>query len=113
HAGIERAYQNARAQYFFRSMLTKLETYIHTCDSCHRNKPHQHQRYGELKWIYAPTQPWSLINLDFIVKLPEAVYPGHDFLADSVCNAHCKSTRLARMIIGREDWDAQRWAEEF
>lgn len=33
-----------------------------------------------------------------------------DFLADTILTITCKTTRLTRLIMGRENWDALKWA---
>lgn len=113
HAGIERTYQNARAHYFFRNMLKKVKSCVSTCDSCLRSKNRTHQEYGLLKWVRAPVQPWGLVTLDFIVKLPPMTLEGEIQPVDTILTATCKTTRAARFITGREDWDAPRWARRF
>ncbi|RPA71416.1 hypothetical protein BJ508DRAFT_183820, partial [Ascobolus immersus RN42] len=113
HGRIERTYQNVYSRFFIRDANRKVEEYVRSCDRCFRNKTPLHQQYGELKWIQPPTQPWGLINLDFFVKLPEAVQEGRSYLVDSVLVSVCKTTRLARFILGREDWNADQWATAF
>lgn len=95
-------------------MSRKIEQYVRSCNACFRNKPLLHQQYGELKRIHAPIQPWGLINMDFIVKLPETNVYMRPYKADTVLTVACKTTRLAHFVLlGREDWDAECWARHF
>lgn len=111
HGGLERTYQNIRGAYFFRKMTRKVAAYVSSCDYCLRNKNRQHKPYGQLQWISAPVRPWSLITLDFIVKLPPALF--REVEMDSILTATDKTTRLTRLIMGKESWSAPEWAHEF
>ena len=48
----------------------KPESGYFECDLCRRTKHERHHPYGELQPPRAPTIAWSLVAMDWIVKLP-------------------------------------------
>ena len=52
-----------------------------------------------------------MITLDMVVKLPPAMYEGTEY--DSFMMATDKLTKMVTLILGREDWSAESWANAF
>jgi hypothetical protein len=70
HAGIDRTYQRLRANYFIKSMSKVVKDYVSHCPSCLLNKPPKFASTGKLQPIRPAANPWDLVTMDFVVKLP-------------------------------------------
>jgi len=46
--------------------------YVRSCDTCQRDKPSRHKKYGLLEPLEVPYRPWSSISMDWITELPES-----------------------------------------
>ena len=53
-------------------MEEDVKDYVRACDTCQRDKPSRHRRYGQLEPLEVPYRPWSSISMDWIVDLPES-----------------------------------------
>jgi hypothetical protein len=106
HAGIDRTYQRLRRSYYMKSMSRVVQDYVKHCPVCLINKPPKFQPSGKLIPIAAPSLPWELVTMDFVVKLPESS-PVHGLwekitLAprpayDSLLTITCKLTKHVRL----------------
>ena len=56
-------------------MRQDITTYIGQCDTCAKAKHSRHKPYGLLQSAPALEQPWSIVALDFITKLPLSKEP--------------------------------------
>lgn len=52
-------------------MEENVNAYVWTCDTCQRDKPCQHCRFGALEPLEVPYLPWSSILIDSIIELRE------------------------------------------
>jgi hypothetical protein len=111
HAGFERAYKRLRPNYYIRNLAASLRSYISSCPSCLRNNPDRHKPYGQLQPIAIPSMPFEMITLDLVVKLPNAVFENNQY--DSFMTITDKLSKMVTVILGREDWNAARWALAF
>ena len=111
HAGFDRAYARLRQSYYFFKMSQVLREYIASCPSCQRNRPTNHKPYGKLQPIEIPIIPFEFVTMDFIVKLPTAKFQGVEY--DSILTITCKLCKVVTLLLGREDWTAQEWADTF
>ena len=59
-----------RCSYVWPELRNSIKSYIKSCTTCMCSKPHRHHPYGLLKQLPIPEQPWNLISMDFIAKLP-------------------------------------------
>jgi hypothetical protein len=116
HAGIDRTYQRLRTNYFIKSMAKVVKDYVSHCPSCLINKPPKFAPTGKLQPIRPAANPWDLVTMDFIVKLPAAKMKRGKWQSavfDSVLTITDKLTRYIWLVPGREDWSAKEWAEAY
>jgi hypothetical protein len=81
------------------------------------NKPPKFKPTGKLHPIRPAANPWNLVTMDFIVKLPPST-PSRGMkpesqVYDSILTITDKLTRLVRLVPGREDWTAKEWAQAY
>jgi Chromo (CHRromatin Organisation MOdifier) domain/Integrase core domain len=53
-------------------MRAFVNNYVRSCDSCQRNKPIHHRKFGLLQPLPVPTRPWSSLSMDYITDLPSS-----------------------------------------
>jgi hypothetical protein len=111
HAGFERAYKRLRPNYYLKDLSTSLRSYISSCPSCLRNNPVRHKPFGQLQPVDIPATPFEMITLDLVVKLPDVPFDNNNY--DSFMTVTDKLTKMVTIILGREDWNAERWAQAF
>jgi len=70
HFGFEKTYGHLRSRFFWPTMAKEVRLYIHTCESCQRNKPGNQLPAGLLQPLPIPDQPWQTVTMDFIGPLP-------------------------------------------
>jgi transposase InsO family protein len=70
HCGYHKAYNRLSSKFYWPSMSREIKRYIATCDVCQKIKPKRHGPVGLLQPIPIPTQPFEVISMDFITKLP-------------------------------------------
>ncbi|MBW0489341.1 hypothetical protein O181_029056 [Austropuccinia psidii MF-1] len=70
HQGLVRPLSSITLTFSWPGLQKELLFYTVTCDSCQRSKAVQQPPTGFLKGIPVSSQPWSIIGMDFIVKLP-------------------------------------------
>jgi hypothetical protein len=122
HAGFERTYQRLRRSYFIKGASATIRDYIQHCPSCLVNKPINYTPSGCLVPISAPTFPWELVTMDFVVKLP-ACRPRNGLWTqlkgnagptyDSFLTVTDKLTKYVMLIPGCETWTAEEWAKAY
>jgi hypothetical protein len=60
-----------------KNMAKVVKDYVQHCPSCLTNKPPKFVPAGKLQPIKAPSVPWELVTMDFVVKLPPSTPKGH------------------------------------
>lgn len=68
--GINKTIAKVRQNYDFPEMKPAVEAVIAKCDLCGRSKLGRYKPYGLLQPLLVAEQPWSLVTMDFITKLP-------------------------------------------
>jgi hypothetical protein len=111
HAGFERAYKRLRPNYYIKNLSGLLRSYVTSCPSCLRNNPDRHKPFGQLQPSTIPAMPFEMVTLDLVVKLPNAAFDGNMY--DSFMTITDKLTKMVTVILGRENWAADRWALAF
>jgi hypothetical protein len=71
HFGFEKTYGHLRSRFFWPTMAKEVQQYIHTCESCQRNKPSNQLPAGLLQPLPIPDRPWQTITMDFVGPLPK------------------------------------------
>jgi hypothetical protein len=123
HAGFERTYQRLRHSYFMKGSSSIIRDYIQHCPSCLINKPNNYTPSGKLMPITAPSAPWELVTMDFVVKLPACTpktglwsqllgKPGLPAY-DSFLTITDELTKYVVIVPGCENWDAKQWATAY
>jgi len=111
HAGFEKAYKKLRPNYYIKNLAASLRAYIRSCPSCQVNNTLRHKPYGLLQLISTPASPFEMVTLDLVVKLPPSEYEGQEY--DSIMTVTDKLTKMSTLILGRENWTAEQWANAF
>jgi hypothetical protein len=122
HAGFERTYQWLRQTYFIKGASAVIRDYIQHCPSCLINKPTNYTPSRKLVPVAAPTSPWELITLVFVVKLPQSrpktglwaqlkgdVKPAYN----TFLTIMDKLTKYVVLIAGCESWNVEQWAQAY
>ncbi|MBW0532279.1 hypothetical protein O181_071994 [Austropuccinia psidii MF-1] len=108
HQGLARTLSVVTRTFPWPGLRQELVDFISTCDSCQRAKALQKAPAGLLKSLPVPSQPWSSIGMDFIVKLPKscgfnASLVIVDFYTKGAhlvpCNEDIDSPKLATIFI--------------
>ena len=72
HFGTYKTLERLKHNYHWHKMEEDVKDYVRTCNTCQRDKPSCHRRYGELEPLEVPYRPWSSISMDWIIELPES-----------------------------------------
>ena len=72
HFGIYKTLERLKHNYHWHRMEEDVKDNVRACDTCQRDKPSRHRRYGQLEPLEVPYRPWSAISMDWIVDLPES-----------------------------------------
>ena len=72
HFGMYETLVRLKHNYHWHSMEEDVKDYVRASDTYQRDMPSRHRRYGQLKPLEVPYQPWSSILMDWIVDLPES-----------------------------------------
>jgi hypothetical protein len=123
HAGFDRAYQKIRHSYFIKGSSAIIRDYIRHCPSCLINKPNNYTSSGRLISISAPSSPWELVTMDFVVMLPpcapktglwsQLVGKPDIPTYDAFLTITDKLTKYVVIVPGCEKWDAKQWAQAY
>ncbi|KAI7950664.1 hypothetical protein MJO29_009338 [Puccinia striiformis f. sp. tritici] len=81
--------------------------YTKSCFSCQRAKHSNQKPPGLMNSLSVPSRPWSIIAMDFIVKLPSS--GGFDSILVVVDHF----SKGAHLIPAKETWDAEEFAFAF
>lgn len=107
HFGHRKSLDLVSRSFWWPRQRAFVKRYVSTCDQCKRCKPSRHKPYGELRSLPVPSQPWTSIGMDFIVKLPVS----HGF--DSIFVVIDRFTKMAYFIPCKETVDAKGVASLF
>ena len=77
HQGVARTLARLQQHFWSPKLEVLVRDYIRTCDACATSKPDNQHPAGLLRPLSIPSQPWEVISMDFIVKLPTTSH-GHD-----------------------------------
>ena len=58
--------------YTWPALCVNVKKFCNSCINCMRSKPQCHKPYRTLKQLLVPKQPWNLISINFIEKLPSS-----------------------------------------
>ena len=70
HQGVARTVARLQQHLWSPKLEVTVRDYIRTCDACATSKPDNQHPAGLLQPLPIPSQPWEVISMDFIVKLP-------------------------------------------
>src|ERR1700692_3873848 len=70
HGGHAKTYNRVATTYYWPKMSRDIKRYVSTCDICQKAKPRHHAPAGLLQPIPIPSQPFKVVSMDFIPKLP-------------------------------------------
>jgi len=111
HPSIEKTYANLHKHVYMRQMSSLVRKYVSACPECIKKKTLRHPTYGTLQPIEPPMNPFDLITIDFVVKLPPSKKNGETY--DTVLSATDKMSRSVILTPGKETWNATEWAGAF
>jgi len=86
----------------------ELKKYLKTCPECSILKSRNHKPYGSLQPILSPPCPFHTVTTDIATGLPEARSGYNAFMV-----IVCKFSKACQILLGRHDWTAEQWANEF
>ena len=72
HFKIYKNLGRLKHNYHWHWMEEDVKDYVRACDTCQRDKPSRHRRYGQLEPLEVPYRPWSSISMDWMVDLTES-----------------------------------------
>jgi len=107
HPGIEGTFARIRDHFYMPGLSALVRSYVGTCPECARKRTARHKPYGTLHPITPPVNPFDMLTIDFIVKLPDS--SGYD----SVLTATDKVSKAVIFSPGKETWTAAEWADVF
>lgn len=70
HFGAAKTSHLVGRMYWWPSLVKHVDQYCKQCFECQRNKASSRKPQGELQPLPIPTDRWSMVTLDLIVKLP-------------------------------------------
>jgi reverse transcriptase-like protein/chromodomain-containing protein len=85
-------------------MARMRSAYVLVCPVCNQSKPGRHQPYGQLQPITVPTEPLSVLTMDFVVGLREG--------NDAILTITRKFSKVVRIITGKTTFTAMDWADD-
>ena len=88
--------------YYFSHMRKKVQGHVNKCDLCHKIKPVRHRPYEEMRIVLTPSQPWALIVMNFIVKLPPSKKLLIKVIYDSILIIVNQLTKKVRFLSYKE-----------
>ena len=105
HAEVNCIINHLCKSIYMYQMIKCVWQYIKHCPDCHKLQVRRHQWYGKLNLIITPPEPFHILTMDFIVKLPENA--GFNCLATITC----KFSKMILLVPGKTTWRAQEWAD--
>ena len=70
HPGREKTFEIISRDYFWPQMRKYISQYVRNCHTCHRSKSSNHAKFGVLRPLPIPQQPWQEVSMDFVTGLP-------------------------------------------
>ena len=70
HRGYFKTYNQISTTYYWPRMSREIKIFVNMCDVCQKTKPRWHGPMGLLQPIPIPTQPFEVVSMNFIPKLP-------------------------------------------
>lgn len=108
HPGVARMLSSLTRTYSWPTIRQDVIQYCRSCDSCQQTKISTQPPAGELVPLPIPDRPWSVIGIDFIVKLPvsssfDSILVITDHLTKGAhfigCNESMDAAALARLFV--------------
>ncbi|KAK3505977.1 hypothetical protein QTP70_002186 [Hemibagrus guttatus] len=72
HPGIHRSTQLTRRQFWWPSLGSDVEEYVHACSTCAQAGTSRHLPERLLEPLLIPRRPWSHLSVDFLTDLPDS-----------------------------------------
>jgi len=94
HFGPDKTFERLRTFCWWPGMREECIAYCNSCEPCSKAKARTGRPFGLLQYIEAPTEPWAVVNMDFVTALPPAGLLSYD----SVLVVKCRLTRRTRLI---------------
>ena len=113
HPGIDKTIELITRDFTWPGMRKMVTSYIQNCDTCAKSKHTRHKPYGKLQSLTLPNQAWSLIALDFVIKLPLLKEPLTGISYDSILVIVDRLTKYAHLLPYLEASDAEALAYTF
>ena len=94
HFAADKTFERLRSFCWWPGMRETCAAYCDSCEPCAKAKAHTGRPFGLLQYIESPTEPWSVVNMDFVTALPPAGLLSYD----AVLVVKCRLTRRTRLI---------------
>ena len=108
HVGAEKTYHAVSRHYWWPRIRRDINTYVHCCDKCQKNKAVTQRSAGLLQPLDIPAHKWTDISCDFIVQLPKTS-KGNDAILVVVD----RCSKMCHFIPTQTSVDAQGTAQLF
>ena len=73
HSGIESTFARIRDHFYMPGLSVLVRSYVGTCPECACKRTVHHKPYGNHQPIALPVNPFDMVTIDFIVKLPDSL----------------------------------------
>ncbi|GJP44696.1 hypothetical protein CLOM_g4057 [Closterium sp. NIES-68] len=70
HFGSNKTLTGIAKHYYWPHMADDVQKFVTSCDKCQRMKSSKQKKEGLLQSLPVPEQPWQVVSLDFITRLP-------------------------------------------
>ncbi|GJP70686.1 hypothetical protein CLOP_g1598 [Closterium sp. NIES-67] len=77
HFGSNKTLTGIAKHYHWPHLAEDVQKFVTSCDTCQRMKSSKQKKAGLLQPLLVPEQPWQVVSLDFIIRLPPTI-SGHD-----------------------------------
>jgi hypothetical protein len=108
HIGFIRTLANIRVNFWWPGMYVDVQTYVHNCDHCQRNKVQPLKPAGLLQPLSIPERRWASVSTDFITGLPKTKN-GYD----AICVFVDRLSKMVHFAPTTTDINAEEFASLF
>ena len=107
HWGVHKIIRVIFWLYYFPHMRKKVQSYENKCDLCHKIKSARHKSYEEIRTVLTSSWHWTLIVMNFIVKLPPSKKLLTEVIYDSILIIVNWLTKKVRFLPYKEVSDVK------
>jgi len=102
HFGALKTSELVSRDFYWPVMDSRVRKYVSGCEVCDRIQAPRHARHGINIALWAPSQPWEGVTMDFVTDLPESTASGYIGILVMVD----RLTKMAMYLPCRRDIDS-------